>query len=704
MTKLCDTARSLLHRTGVAGPARSRALRGAGAPSRPRTLAALATLATALGILALTTAPASAVETRSFEASFGPGGTAATAFGQPAAVGVDQSTGDLYVADVSAGTVQKFNSAHEPSIFTGVSPNISGSRLTGFSFHAGLPVSDIAVSSSTHDFYVVNFPGSLRAYQSDGEPANFTVGPGAGTNELGGFEALCGVAVNANGDIYAGDSGRGASQGVHVYAPSGEPLATIAASNACNVAVDSHGIVYLNHFEAAVEKFTPSIFPVTASTTYTSAGIVNANPAWGVTVDPATNALFVDEHTQIAEYDEAGTRVLSFGARGPGALTASEGLAVNGASDVLYVSDAGGNHLVEIFGAAANVPEVVTGAATEVTGSSATPSGAINPEGVNVTDCHFDYGTSTSYGQTAACEQTVGSGTGEVAVTARLTGLMPGTTYHFRLQASNANGTNFGEDATLETLPAPSIASEMVTSVTASSADLQATVNPVGFSVTSCTFQYGTSTAYGNSVPCEQSLEQIGNESLPVPVSAVISGLSANTTYHWRFVTSNAAGTATSTDHTFVYPTTGEGLPDNRAYEMVTPPFKNGSLIGDIFLGPHPDISETGSRVIAMSIQCFAASESCTGLRLTNGEPFEFTRTSAGWVTSALAPSAQLFTSNSPFQVSADAGTALFSMPTGPLGEDEWYARSSEGSLLPFGPATPPEVTGVTGYGLPTHA
>jgi hypothetical protein len=87
--------------------------------------------------LVLAATPALAAETRLLEASFGPDGTAATHFEPPAAVAVDQSTGEVYAADVTAGTVEKFNSAHEPEAFTGLNSRVDlEGRLTGFSFFA----------------------------------------------------------------------------------------------------------------------------------------------------------------------------------------------------------------------------------------------------------------------------------------------------------------------------------------------------------------------------------------------------------------------------------------------------------------------------------------------------------------------------------------------------------------------------------------
>jgi len=94
-------------------------------------------------------------------------------------------------------------------------------------------------------------------------------------------------------------------------------------------------------------------------------------------------------------------------------------------------------------------PTVTTGSATSVTSTSATLTGAVNPNGLSTT-YYFEYGTTTSYGSKTA-ETDAGSGTDEVSVNADLTGLSEGTTYHFRLQATNSAGTNYGDDATFTT-------------------------------------------------------------------------------------------------------------------------------------------------------------------------------------------------------------------------------------------------------------
>ena len=105
-------------------------------------------------------------------------------------------------------------------------------------------------------------------------------------------------------------------------------------------------------------------------------------------------------------------------------------------------------------------PLVVTSAATEVTQTSATLNGTVNPEGQAISGCQFEYGSSTSYGELVACSALPGSGTSPVAVSAPLTSLAPGTTYHYRLVAFSLGGTSYGADQTLTTAaagPAPVI-------------------------------------------------------------------------------------------------------------------------------------------------------------------------------------------------------------------------------------------------------
>jgi hypothetical protein len=65
---------------------------------------------------------------------------------------------------------------------------------------------------------------------------------------------------------------------------------------------------------------------------------------------------------------------------------------------------------------------------------------------------YFQYGTSTAYGS-ATSPQTLAYGAAPQAVATPLTGLIPGTVYHFRVVAENAGGTSVGADLSFKTEP-----------------------------------------------------------------------------------------------------------------------------------------------------------------------------------------------------------------------------------------------------------
>ncbi len=81
-------------------------------------------------------------------------------------------------------------------------------------------------------------------------------------------------------------------------------------------------------------------------------------------------------------------------------------------------------------------PISVTGDAS-VADLSATLTGTVDPEGNQVTDCHFEYGPTLTYGGSAPCAKNPGAGNGAVPVSATVSGLRAGTTFHYRLVASN---------------------------------------------------------------------------------------------------------------------------------------------------------------------------------------------------------------------------------------------------------------------------
>jgi alpha-tubulin suppressor-like RCC1 family protein len=197
----------------------------------------------------------------------------------------------------------------------------------------------------------------------------------------------------------------------------------------------------------------------------------------------------------------------------------------------------------------------VTGAASSITQTSATLNATVNPNGSEVSECKLEYGTTASYGATASCSPSPGSGESPVDVTASITGLSANTTYHFRIVAANAGGASYGSDQMFTTLPDPPVVvTGGVSALTLTSATLNATVNPNGGEVSSCEFEYGTTNSYGTSVPCGPSP---GAGEAPVAVSATLNSLAEGVTYHYRISATNAGGLSRGSDETFATVTSG---------------------------------------------------------------------------------------------------------------------------------------------------
>lgn len=195
-------------------------------------------------------------------------------------------------------------------------------------------------------------------------------------------------------------------------------------------------------------------------------------------------------------------------------------------------------------------PAVVTGAATSITADSAVLKASVNPDELTVTSCEFEYGTTEHYGSSEPCSSLPGGGDSPVQVSASAPHLKAETTYFFRIVATNADGTTYGEPGTFETLRnPPAVVTTAPSSLMQTSVVLNATVNPEGGVVSSCSFEYGTTTSYGSSVPCS-SLPGAGGES-PVAVSQSLGGLGVDTTYHYRIVATNEGGTSDGIDGSF---------------------------------------------------------------------------------------------------------------------------------------------------------
>jgi phosphodiesterase/alkaline phosphatase D-like protein len=200
-----------------------------------------------------------------------------------------------------------------------------------------------------------------------------------------------------------------------------------------------------------------------------------------------------------------------------------------------------------ILTTSSSAPTAVTSSASNITPTSATLNGTVDPSG-RPTTWYVEYGTSTGYGTKTAAKD-AGSGTGAAAVSAPVTGLTTGRTYHFRLVATNDAGTSRGSDQTFVASAAPTVTAKAASSVKDTSATLNGSVNPNG-QATSVYFEYGATTSYGTKTPAASA----GSGTSTKSVSAAVTGLAGGATYHFRLVATNASGTATGADQTFTTP------------------------------------------------------------------------------------------------------------------------------------------------------
>lgn len=191
-------------------------------------------------------------------------------------------------------------------------------------------------------------------------------------------------------------------------------------------------------------------------------------------------------------------------------------------------------------------PVAGTGGASGVTLGSATIAGTVDPGGSSAVSYEFVYGTSAG-----ALNQNTGAssqpgGTTAVPVSAGLTGLLPGTTYYYRLDVTLSDTTVSGAVQSFTTqTPTAGVQTGSASGLTSAQAIVGGTVDPNGFA-TMYHFEYGASTSYGlSSAPASA-----GDGESPVSVAATLVGLKPGTLYHYRLVATSAGGTVVGPDQT----------------------------------------------------------------------------------------------------------------------------------------------------------
>jgi len=422
--------------------------------------------------------PALAVESGGFEfvEALGPDGTSASGFSYASSVAVDQKEDVVYVLDSGTDALFKFDLEGNPVDFGGSSPDVSGNELSGLTIKDGQAV-QVAVNSTTHIIYLTAgeaFGGStsIQAFHANGDPAMFTKGPNPGTNEIGGFEAVQGVAVDSSGNVYI--SGTPTENGfnnndVSIYSSSGallvEHILITGNFASGNIAVNSEGVVHIPT-PYGPTRYIPSEYPITSDTTYTEdQETFGSAVAMSLAIDPATDEVFVvegayaGEPERIAVYDQEGTLLNTFGGPGEaGELDRPAGVAIDSAAERAFVvhNPEGGPAQLEIFQRQWCVcaPSIEATFASEVSGDSAKLWARVNSNSLETT-YWFEYGPQDC--ELGGCEKAPLDGASippahqAIRVSQSVAGLQPQTLYHYRVVAENEEGTVEGPDRTLTT-------------------------------------------------------------------------------------------------------------------------------------------------------------------------------------------------------------------------------------------------------------
>ena len=455
--------------------------------------------------------------------------------------GVEKLDVNRVSEDVIVGAGERiygFDKEGTSTPFSALTPNTLFER-SGLSSFSDVEV-DNSGTPTQGNIYVANGSREVFGYAPSGAPlAGFPIS---------GLTEACGLAVDSHGNLWVGDY----SQGLKEYHPNGDPTGVVIHPNSnemCDFDMDSQDNFYVPEFYSGGQTVK-----------YNSAGVfqyvVDSGSARQVAVDLSNDDVYVDLGEKVNHYSSTGTFINSFGeSEGsyPG-LFFSRGIAVNPQTHKVYV---GSNYFedsrVDVFTPTGpiTVADITTENADAITRTAAMLHATVNADGVATSDCHFDFGTSQSYGEEAPCfEGNVFNDTSDHPVTAPLSGLSPGTTYHYRVSVTNPNHTSLGADLTFSTPPAVTgTTTEAATAVSRTGATLNGSFDPDGFD-THYYFEYGTDSSYGITTSVPPGIdagEAPGVQLVSAPTGTLVQG----TTYHFRIVTEDIFGVTYGEDETF---------------------------------------------------------------------------------------------------------------------------------------------------------
>jgi DNA-binding beta-propeller fold protein YncE len=424
--------------------------------------------------LLLSSAPALALSQRGhvFNFPFGSGGSGPGEFSNPAGVAVNESTGDVYVADQGNNRVEQFGPEGKYiRTFAAATPALKGPFAVAVdNSHSALPSED----PSAGDVYVVA-GADVDKFSAEGAFLRHLA-----VKEKSELGVLDGIAVDANGDVWLDGTA-----GEIITLDDGEPNKQVGeaiTSEAPGIlgpglAVDSKGDVYVRYEPAEEFAEEPGEKPCETAPCYVAkltsteegaigpGGVliakVGTESTAGVAVEGSGSAddVYLDPLTSLAAFTSTGSLIQHFGS---GHLTSASGMAVNPRTGDIYVADAAAED-VDVFSLEEPGPPVVDGlSASKVTATSAELHAEVDPTGSMTTD-EFQYGTSPFQPGSVSCSAGAckgvripgdsGEGYADEPVSA-LVELEPSITYYYRIVAKNGHGEVASGEATFTTQPA----------------------------------------------------------------------------------------------------------------------------------------------------------------------------------------------------------------------------------------------------------
>jgi hypothetical protein len=415
-----------------------------------------------------------------FRFAFGGPGSGEGQFLVPSAVAVDQSDGDVYVADRAAGRVQEF----APEV--GPQGEIVGERLVR-ALAVPSPVA-VAVDSSSSssdpsagDVYVLGATGKRSSEEQPQERVIYKF-EATGTTamaqikgfrpseeeepETERFEEIQGIAVTTSGSLLVYEEGVDVFNDARVNKGSFSIETPGRATS--GLAVDSEDDLFVGreseNAEARGAGGQPSVIAKLGATGEVLIGELDDRPSSAValnTLDVAgegvdelndayvTNVGSVGGETvsTVAAFAPDGALIQRFGAPG---LRDATGVAVDSRNGTVYVTD-GTSATVDVFELeAAGPPRLGELSAAEPLGEADTRNvtGVVDPVGAD-TRAFIEYGPVSCAADPSACATTpvedLGEGFGDRQLNVQLAGLAPGS-YHMRLVASNSFATVQGAE------------------------------------------------------------------------------------------------------------------------------------------------------------------------------------------------------------------------------------------------------------------